>query len=237
MGKEVSVSVDKRVLSGLGMVVVVIAVLAAGLWLGRAVGTRSRAAGPSGGAPAALGTSSASSLPANAPAAPPMGGAASDAASVAGPVAQGASGASTGPSDAPPGGLVTGPANPVPIESVPVAAGQPRVWVDEVDAPGGFTYQLGEIPATTTTEHTFTIRNIGDGLLVIQDVTATCGCTTAQLEKQTLEPGETATVRVTYDPRTDGEVGVPIEKSVLIRSNDPLVPLAEFKIAAQVASA
>lgn len=125
---------------------------------------------------------------------------------------------------------------PLSAEDVPVEAGQPRLWVAEVSAENDFTYDLGEIPANQVTEREFTLQNIGQGLLVIEGVDATCGCSAAAVGNDRLQPGETTTVRVSYDPRTYGEQGMKITKSFLIRSNDPLVPLAEVKITAQVAN-
>ena len=51
-----------------------------------------------------------------------------------------------------------------------------------------------------------------------------------------LAGGEETTVRVSYDPRHNQEFGKFVTKQVRIKSNDPLVPLAEFTIQADVAA-
>jgi len=46
------------------------------------------------------------------------------------------------------------------------------------------------IQAESLIEHTFTLLNTGDELLVISDVVPSCGCTTATLETYQLEAGQ-----------------------------------------------
>ena len=44
----------------------------------------------------------------------------------------------------------------------------------------------------------FTLKNMGDKPLVIQDVTTSCGCTTVSYSKEPLQPGGETTLEVVY---------------------------------------
>ena len=49
-------------------------------------------------------------------------------------------------------------------------------------------------------EGVFNIINSSDSTLIIQKVLSTCGCTTANLTKSSLQPGENTELRMTFDP-------------------------------------
>lgn len=48
--------------------------------------------------------------------------------------------------------------------------------------------------------HTFVIKNVGKAPLVIDNCTASCGCTTPVWTKKPIPPGKTGTVIVTFNP-------------------------------------
>ena len=124
-------------------------------------------------------------------------------------------------------------ASPVSKDEVPVEEGQPRLWIPEV-AETSFQYDFGSIPATDKVEHDFIIENVGSGVLEIQDASASCGCTAAVVADTSVDAGGSTTIRVSYDPRVNSEFGKFVTKQIRIKSNDPLVPLAEFTITADV---
>ena len=64
--------------------------------------------------------------------------------------------------------------------------------------------------------HTFTIKNTGDGPLVITRITASCGCTQPEWSKEPIAPGKTGKIKVTYNPK--GRPG-PFYKTISIYSN------------------
>ena len=130
------------------------------------------------------------------------------------------------------GGVTSKPVSP---DEVPVEEGQPRIWVEEV-ADTNFIYDFGEIPAQEATEKDFMVSNVGKGVLVIENASASCGCTAAVVADSELDPGESTTIRVSYDPRVNGEAGKFVSKQVRIKSNDPLAQLVEFTVQADVAS-
>lgn len=79
------------------------------------------------------------------------------------------------------------------------------------------TYNFGTIAeAAGPASHTFTIRNTGGAPLVINRVTASCGCTQPEWTKAPIAPGQTGEVKVTYNPK--GRPG-PFYKTISIFSN------------------
>ncbi len=66
------------------------------------------------------------------------------------------------------------------------------------------------------TEHIFTFKNVGKSPLLIQNASASCGCTTPEWPKEPILPGKKGKIVVKYN--TKGRVA-PFEKSVYIQSN------------------
>jgi len=125
---------------------------------------------------------------------------------------------------------------PVSPDDVPVGENQPRIWVGEQSPDNDFTFDFGTVPAGEPTEQEFVVTNIGTGEVVIEGASASCGCTAAVVDDSTLAAGESTIVRVAYDPRVNQEQGRFVQKQVRIRSNDPVTPLVEFTITADVAA-
>jgi len=56
----------------------------------------------------------------------------------------------------------------------------------------------------------------------VEAVSTSCGCTTATLEPMTIQPGETALLRIEFDSGAHGpEANGPLTRQVFIASNDP----------------
>lgn len=72
----------------------------------------------------------------------------------------------------------------------------------------------------------YIVKNTGNADLVIEKVSVSCECTTAELEKNTIPPGESAELRVKFDPAEDNLFG-DIQRIIYLRSNDPEKPEAE----------
>lgn len=212
MGNEVTIKMDSRVMYGLVAVLAVLGIFGIGWWLGNQLG----------GDSASVATS-----PVNQAAAPAIQSGAQPGTGVdaAAPITLATPAAGADPR----------PAQPVSVEAQPVEPGQPRLFVADI-AETNFVYDFGEIAADQAVERDFVIKNVGEGVLSISDVSASCGCTAAAVGDSELGAGEETTVRVSYDPRHNQEFGKFIQKQVRIKSNDPLVPLAEFTIQADVAA-
>jgi len=83
--------------------------------------------------------------------------------------------------------------------------------------------------------YTFTVRNTGSRELVIERVSTSCGCTSASIDKERLEPGEETGLHVTFNPKLmDEEIRGKVSRIIFIRSNDPENPELEVKITANV---
>jgi len=80
----------------------------------------------------------------------------------------------------------------------------------------------------------YTVKNTGNADLIIEKVSVSCECTTAELEKNTILPGESAELRVKFDPAEDNLFG-DIQRIIYLRSNDPAKPEAEaeFRVVIQ----
>ena len=67
----------------------------------------------------------------------------------------------------------------------------------------------------------FKFTNTGDGLLVIHQAIASCGCTVPQYPKEPIKPGESGEITVTYM--------VPENSPVILRNPLPYVPMENKK--------
>lgn len=73
----------------------------------------------------------------------------------------------------------------------------------------------------------FTVKNTGEGTLKLVSVRASCSCTAVKPSKESLAPGETASVPVSVDSmKRKG----PIDATVNIETNDPNQPIARFHV-------
>lgn len=91
-------------------------------------------------------------------------------------------------------------------------------------------YDFGTIPNTKPVSKVFEVRNVGRGKLEIAGVSTSCGCTTAEVNKRQLAPGETAELQVTYDPQAHGGATGQFMRVVYVRTDDPDVPEATLTI-------
>ncbi|MBM4466614.1 MAG: DUF1573 domain-containing protein [Chloroflexi bacterium] len=92
------------------------------------------------------------------------------------------------------------------------------------------SWDFGEIPPTAKVSHTFTVTNVGQGPLDITGVSTSCGCTTAEVDRTRLKPGEQTTLRVTFDPQAHGGSTGRFLRLVYVRSNDPERPEVQIEI-------
>lgn len=217
---DVTIKVDSRVLYGVIALVAVIGIFGIGWWLGNEISGGDEQAASNAVQPAV------NTAPEANPVLDPNAGSVQVDPNAAAGAANPAMDVSAG------GARAT---KPMSAEDAPIEAGTPRLWVDEI-GDTNFVWDFGEIPADQAVEKDFVIHNLGESELVIEDVSASCGCTAAVVADSNLGAGEETTVRVSYDPRHNQEFGKFVTKQVRIKSNDPLVPLAEFTIQADVAA-
>ena len=65
---------------------------------------------------------------------------------------------------------------------------------------------LGRFPMSEKQESDFVLTNTGNNLLVIQDITTSCGCTKVEYSKEPIRPGGTLKVKVIYEAEQKGYV-------------------------------
>jgi len=80
----------------------------------------------------------------------------------------------------------------------------------------GVTHDFGTLNEGPDVTHYFEFTNVGKEPLIVQTVTASCGCTTPDWPKQPILPGKTGKIKVVYS--TKGRVG-PFTKQIFIQSN------------------
>jgi len=112
----------------------------------------------------------------------------------------------------------------------PAASPSPAAPRIAVEPP---SFDFGTLKPGGVVQREFIVRNVGRADLVIEEIVSSCNCT-AILEEtpQTLKPGARTPMRVRLTaPAAAGK----LQKSVLIKSNDPAQRTLEVKIEAQVA--
>lgn len=93
------------------------------------------------------------------------------------------------------------------------------------------TYDFGEIKEGEVVSHEFTIMNVGDAVLEIQKVRASCGCTAAKPGKDKLEPGESTTIKAEFNSsKRRGHQ----KKYVYVFTNDPETPQFRLSFTANI---
>jgi len=86
-------------------------------------------------------------------------------------------------------------------------------------------FDWGVIDEDASIEHDFIVKNEGNADLVIENIKTGCGCTKAEISKNTLAPNETASLKVKYVARS-----VPDRETIAVwmKSNDTNTPVKQF---------
>ncbi|PLX98637.1 MAG: hypothetical protein C0623_11545 [Desulfuromonas sp.] len=93
------------------------------------------------------------------------------------------------------------------------------------------TYDFGEVFQGDKVVHTFSFANAGDEPLLIDRVKSSCGCTAALLSSKKLAPGETGTIKATFDSsRFRGRV----QKVIYLYGNLPNKTSGRFMLQGEV---
>ncbi|MGA2297995.1 MAG: DUF1573 domain-containing protein [FCB group bacterium] len=96
-----------------------------------------------------------------------------------------------------------------------IANAQPKLEIV-----GGDSYDWKKVSSKQDSLKTeLKIKNSGNQKLIISEVKPACGCTTAEIDKKELEPGDIATLPITV--RITGAHGR-FSKTIKITSNDPV---------------
>lgn len=83
-------------------------------------------------------------------------------------------------------------------------------------------YDFGKVEEGVELTHIFKFKNTGDGILIINNVNAGCGCTGVKLgDKKEYSQGEEGEINVSF--KTQGRTGLQ-SKNVIVTTNDPEMP-------------
>ncbi len=77
-------------------------------------------------------------------------------------------------------------------------------------------YNFGDIQPGAVVKHTFSFTNTGKSPLLIENATASCGCTTPNWTKEPIAPGAKGIIDVQFD--SQGKIGLQ-NKQIAIRAN------------------
>ena len=78
----------------------------------------------------------------------------------------------------------------------------------------------GEVPYGVPVERAYTVKNISEADLIILNVKSGCHCAVVDWPKEPLKPGQTGSIKITYDALKEG----PFYKIVSVNTNfDPEV--------------
>lgn len=113
----------------------------------------------------------------------------------------------------------------VPALCLAQGQGNPRLVFEAPD------FDFGQVAPAAVVKHAFRVTNAGDAPLTISRLVPGCGCTSALAGKETLAPGESTALEVTFN--TAGESGG-IRKSVRVFSDDPIEPVQAVYFEAKV---
>ena len=80
---------------------------------------------------------------------------------------------------------------------------------------------FGSFPQLEKQERSFTLTNTGKGLLVIQDVVTSCGCTKVEYSKEPVRPGGILEMKVIYEAEKAGH----FNKTITVYCNTKDSPL------------
>ena len=75
------------------------------------------------------------------------------------------------------------------------------------------THSFGKIKQNVPVTYYFEIKNISDKAVVVENASASCGCTVPEKPDQPINPGETAKLKVVYNAAVVG----PIKKEVYVK--------------------
>lgn len=109
-------------------------------------------------------------------------------------------------------------------------AARPQIEITPQD------FNFGQIQYGQEVNYVFLVKNAGQEVLEIKRLSTSCGCTSAKIAKEQINPGETTELLVVYDtgamsgPHALGQQ----ERIIYIKSSDPINPQVEVTIHANV---
>jgi len=91
-------------------------------------------------------------------------------------------------------------------------------------------HDFGKLYSGEQVTYSFKFKNTGKSILVISNVSTSCGCTVSTFPKQPIAPGEGATIDVSFD--SNGRHGLQSKSVTVFTNTQP--PVTTLRIKAQV---
>ncbi|MFN4147121.1 MAG: DUF1573 domain-containing protein [Runella sp.] len=88
-------------------------------------------------------------------------------------------------------------------------------------------FDFGTLKEGQEVEHSFKFKNTGDFPLIINNVSASCGCTIPQWPRDPIGPGEEAAILVRFNSR--GKVGSQLKTVSIFANTNPATTDIQFK--------
>ena len=85
------------------------------------------------------------------------------------------------------------------------------------------SWDFGKITEPNVLSHDFEVKNTGNDILTIKNITTSCGCTTVAISSKDISPGYSATLNLKIDTRQINSSGKSI-RHVYVESNDSQEP-------------
>lgn len=95
---------------------------------------------------------------------------------------------------------------------------------------GEDTFEFGVVPEGTVVEHTYVFTNSGDQPLILNQVSASCGCTTPEFSRTPIAPGAEGNVKVVFD--SNGQVGK--QHKIITVANNGATPVVLLHLRGEV---
>ena len=121
---------------------------------------------------------------------------------------------------------VPGAATSAATATTPVSEGKPTgplpvIQFESID------HDFGTVTEGQKVSHTYSVKNVGEAPLIIQNAQPSCGCTVPDWTKAPIPPGKTGFVKAEFD--THGKTGIQ-NKTITVTSNAwPKTTTIKFK--------
>ncbi|MFA5092848.1 MAG: DUF1573 domain-containing protein [Candidatus Omnitrophota bacterium] len=92
-------------------------------------------------------------------------------------------------------------------------------------------WDFGQIKQDQILKHDFTFKNNTNTVLNILTVNTSCGCTASQADKKLLNPGDSATINVSFN--SHGYAG-PVKQFIYVNTDNADLPIVKFSIKCEV---
>jgi hypothetical protein len=89
-------------------------------------------------------------------------------------------------------------------------------------------HDFGTITEGDSVEHVFNFTNTGEFPLIVNNVTASCGCTTPEWPREPVKPGQKSFVRVKFNSRN--KMGQQNKTVTIYANTDPAMTDLAFKV-------